>query len=84
MDTSNFSPFLHFDLWQVTSFVPQAWPKAEVTSSTQEVSVQEMTSNEETEFNTEKEDSNRVYTENAQEKEDLTEATSKEQEGEST
>ena len=43
-----------------------------------------MTSNEETKFNTEKEDSNRVYTENAQEKEDLTEATSKEQEGEST
>ena len=43
-----------------------------------------MTSNKETEFNTEKEDSNRVYTENAQEKEDLTEATSKEHEGEST
>ena len=43
-----------------------------------------MTSNEETECNTEKEDSNQVYTENAQEKEDLTEATSKEQEGEST
>ena len=37
-----------------------------------------MTSNEETESNTEKEDSN------AQEKEDLTKATSKEQEGEST
>ena len=43
-----------------------------------------MTSNEETESNTEKEDSNRVYTKKAQEKEDLTEATSKEQEGEST
>ena len=43
-----------------------------------------MTFNEETESNTEREDSNRVYTENPQEKEDLTEATSKEQEGEST
>ena len=42
-----------------------------------------MTFNEETESNTEREDSNRVYTENPQEKEDLTEATSKEQEGES-
>ena len=41
-----------------------------------------MTSNEETESNTEKGDSNRVYAENPQEKEDLTEATSKEQEGE--
>ena len=43
-----------------------------------------MTSNEETKSNTEREDSNRVYVENPQEKEDLTEATSKEQEGEST
>ena len=43
-----------------------------------------MTSNEKTKSNTEREDSNRVYTENPQEKEDLTEATSKEQEGEST
>ena len=48
------------------------------------VSVQEMTSNEETESYTEKGVSNRVYAENPQEKEDLTEATSKEQEGEST
>ena len=42
-----------------------------------------MTSNEEIESNTKKEDSNQVYPENPQEKEDLTEATSKEQEGES-
>ena len=43
-----------------------------------------MTSNEETESNTENGDSNQVYVENLQEKEDLTEATSKEQEGESS
>ena len=43
-----------------------------------------MTSNEETESNTEREDSNRVYAKNPQEKEDLIEATSKEQESEST
>ena len=43
-----------------------------------------MTSNEETKSNTEKGDSNQVYAENLQEKEDLTKATSKEQEGEST
>nr|POE60169.1 hypothetical protein CFP56_45112 [Quercus suber] len=43
-----------------------------------------MTFDEETESNTEKEDSNWVYAENSQEKEDLTEATSKEQEGENT
>ena len=53
-----------------------------VISSTQEVSVQEMTSNEEIESNTEMEDSNRVYTEAPQEKEDLIEAKSNEQEGE--
>ena len=43
-----------------------------------------MTSNEETKSNTEKEYSNRVYAENPQEKEDLTKATSKDQESEST
>nr|POE89670.1 hypothetical protein CFP56_38058 [Quercus suber] len=43
-----------------------------------------MTSNEEIESNTEKGDLNQVYVENPQEKEDLTKATSKEQEGEST
>ena len=43
-----------------------------------------MTFNEETKSNSEKGDSNRVYAENPQEKEDLTETTSKEQEGEST
>nr|POE90274.1 hypothetical protein CFP56_74897 [Quercus suber]POE98407.1 hypothetical protein CFP56_53154 [Quercus suber] len=69
---------------KVTCFVPQAHPKAKVTSSNPKVSVQEVTCNEETESNTKMEDSNRVYTENPQDKEDLTEATSKEQEGEST
>ena len=39
--------------------------------------MQEMISNEETESNNEREDSNRVYAKNPQEKEDLTEATSK-------
>ena len=43
-----------------------------------------MTSNEETKSNTEMGDSNRVYAKNPQEKEDLTEATSKEKEGETT
>ena len=43
-----------------------------------------MTSNEETLSKTEREDSNLVYSENPQKKEDLTEATSKEQESEST
>ena len=53
-------------------------------SSSREVFVQEMTSNEETLSKTEREDSNLVYSENPQKKEDLTEATSKEQESEST
>nr|POE98914.1 hypothetical protein CFP56_74867 [Quercus suber] len=69
---------------KVISFIPQAQPKARVTSSTPEVFVQEMTSNEEIESNTKKGDSNRMYAKNPQEKEDLIEATSKEQEGEST
>ena len=43
-----------------------------------------MTFNEETESNSERGDSNQVYAENPQEKEDLTKATSKEQESEST
>ena len=43
-----------------------------------------MTSNEEIESNAKREDSNRVYVENPQEKEDLAEATSKDQESEST
>ena len=43
-----------------------------------------MTSNEVIESNTKRGDSNQVYAENPQEKEDLTEVTSKEQEGEST
>ena len=43
-----------------------------------------MTSNEETESNTKSEDSNRVYAKNLQEKEDLTEGTSKDQESGST
>ena len=43
-----------------------------------------MTSNEKTRSNTEMEYLNRVYTENPQEKENLTEATSKGQKGEST
>ena len=43
-----------------------------------------MASNEETESNAERGDSNRVYAKNPQEKEDLAEATSKDQENEST
>ena len=43
-----------------------------------------MTSNEEIESNAKREDSNRVYVENPQEKEDLAEATSKDHESEST
>ena len=43
-----------------------------------------MTSDEERKSNVERGDLNRVYTENPQEKEDLTEATSKYQESEST
>ena len=43
-----------------------------------------MTSNENIGSNTEMEDLNRVYTKNPQEKENLTKATSKGQEGEST
>ena len=39
--------------------------------------MQEMISNEETKSNIEREDSNQVYAENPQEKEDLIEATSK-------
>ena len=39
-------------------------PKQRVTSSTLEVSIQEMTSNEETKSNTKREDSNRVCAEN--------------------
>ena len=39
--------------------------------------MQEMISNEETESNNEREDSNRVYAKNPQENEDLTEVTSK-------
>ena len=42
-----------------------------------------MTSNEKSKSNTKREDSNQMYTENSQEKKDLTEATSKEQESES-
>jgi len=59
-----FLPFSIFDLWQVTGSVSQAQPKARVTSSTQEVSVQEMTSYEEIESNTEREDSNQAYAKN--------------------
>jgi len=43
-----------------------------------------MTSDEETLSKTEREDSNLVYSKNPQKKEDLTEATSKEQVSEST
>ena len=43
-----------------------------------------MTSDEKTESNAERGDSNRVYAENPQKKEDFAEATSKDQEGEST
>ena len=43
-----------------------------------------MTSDEETKSNTEREDSNQVYVKNPQEKEDIVEATSKDQESEST
>ena len=43
-----------------------------------------MTYNEVTESNTKRGDSNQVYAKNTQEKEDLTEVTSKEQEVEST
>ena len=43
-----------------------------------------MTSVEETESNTEREDSNQIFAKNLQEKEDIIETTSKEQEGEST
>ena len=46
--------------------------------------MQEMTSDEETESNTEMGGSNRVCTENPQEKEDFAKATSKDQESEST
>ena len=65
-------------------FIPQALLKAKVTSSILEVFVQEVISNEETESDTKREDSDWACIENPQEKGDLTEATSKEQEGEST
>ncbi|XP_030962284.1 ubiquitin carboxyl-terminal hydrolase 12-like isoform X2 [Quercus lobata] len=69
---------------QVVESVPRAQTKTKVTPSTQEASVQEMTSNEKTESNAESGDSNRVYVENPQKKEDFARATSKDQEGEST
>ena len=43
-----------------------------------------MTSDEEIESNAEREDSNQVYAENSQEKEDIVKAISKDQESEST
>ena len=43
-----------------------------------------MTSNEETESNVQRRDSNRVYVKNPQEEEDITKVTSKDQESEST
>ena len=43
-----------------------------------------MTSDEETKFNAERKDSNWVYAKNPQKKEDVVEATSKDQESEST
>ena len=46
--------------------------------------VQEVVSKEETEFDAERGNSNRVYTDNPQEKEDFTEVTSEDQESEST
>ena len=46
--------------------------------------MQDMTFDEEIESNVEMGDSNRVYDKNPQEKEDLTKATSKDQESEST
>ena len=62
----------------------RAQPKVKVISPIQEVSIQEMNSDEETESNAKRGDSNRVYAKNPQEKEDLAEATSKDQESEST
>nr|POE82874.1 hypothetical protein CFP56_28279 [Quercus suber] len=63
--------------FKVTKSVSQAQPKAKVTSPTLEGSVQEITSDEETESNAKREDSNQVYAKNPQEKEDIAEATSK-------
>ncbi|KAK4593532.1 hypothetical protein RGQ29_017589 [Quercus rubra] len=69
---------------QVVESIPRAQTKTKVIPSTQEASIQEMTSDEKTESNAERGDSNRVYAENPQKKEDFAEATSKDQEGEST
>ncbi|XP_023929856.1 ubiquitin C-terminal hydrolase 12 isoform X4 [Quercus suber] len=69
---------------QVVESVPRAQTKTKVIPSTQEASVQEMTSDEKIESNAERGDSNQAYAENPQKKEDFAEATSKNQEGEST
>ncbi|KAL4599353.1 hypothetical protein ACB092_11G120600 [Castanea dentata] len=68
----------------VAESVPRAQTKTKVIPSTLEASIQEMTSNKETESNAKRGYSNGVYAENPQEKEDFAEATSKDQEGEST
>ncbi|XP_050259854.1 uncharacterized protein LOC126704910 [Quercus robur] len=63
---------------------PKTQTKTKVIPSTQKAFVQEMTFDEEIESNVEMGDSNRAYAKNSQDKEDLKEATSKDQESEST
>nr|POE52424.1 hypothetical protein CFP56_66182 [Quercus suber] len=64
--------------------VLQTQSKVKATLLAQDASIQEVVSKEETKSEAKKGDSNRVYTDNPQEKEDFTEVTSKDQEREST
>ena len=67
----------------VKEVVPQTQTKVKTTLLALEASVQEVVF-EETESDAERGDSNQVYTNNSQKKEDFTEVTSKDQQSEST
>nr|POE76688.1 hypothetical protein CFP56_75047 [Quercus suber]POE79294.1 hypothetical protein CFP56_15235 [Quercus suber] len=64
--------------------VPQTHSKAKAIPSIQDVSIQEVVFEEETESDVERGDSNRVYIKNLREKEEFIKVTSKDRESEST
>lgn len=77
--------FLPFDIWQVKETAPQTQAKAKATPLAYGTLIEEVISfEEETKSDAERGDSNWMYTDNPQEKEDFAEVTCKDQESEST